>query len=130
ATKELQQIEVSGTVRDDKGPLAGVNVYTKADSKIGTRTDSEGKFSLRVAGNSTLIFSFLGYEKKEIVAKDKVLQVTLSPVSNAMAEVVVTALGISKEKRKVAYAAQDVKGESLTAAREPNVASSLVGKVA
>ncbi len=130
AANKLQQMEVSGTVRDDKGPLVGVNIYTKADNKIGTRTDSEGKFSLKVPNNSTLIFSFLGYEKQEIIAKDKVLHVHLNPVSNAMAEVVVTALGINKEKRKVAYASQDVKGESLTAAREPNVASSLVGKIA
>lgn len=130
AALRLQQIEISGTVRDEKGPLAGVNIYTKTDNKIGTRTDSEGKFALKVSVNSTLVFSFLGYERKEITVKDKDLQVVMNPISNAMAEVVVTALGINKEKRKVAYAAQEVKGESLTVAREPNVASSLVGKVA
>lgn len=126
----LQRIEVSGTVADDKGPLAGVNVYTKADNKIGTRTDAEGKFTLSVPARSTLVFSFLGYERKEIAVTDKILHVVLNQANNAMAEVVVTALGINKEKRKIAYAAQDVKGESLTAAREPNVAASLVGKVA
>lgn len=130
ATNTLQQIEVSGTVNDGKGPISGVNIYTKANNKIGTRTDSEGKFSLKIPSNATLVFSFLGYEKKEIVVKDRELHVVLNPISNAMAEVVVTALGINKEKRKVAYAAQEVKGESLSVAREPNVASSLVGKVA
>ncbi|WP_343538999.1 SusC/RagA family TonB-linked outer membrane protein [Sphingobacterium thalpophilum] len=125
-----QQLSISGTVQDEKGPLEGVSIYTKADTKIGTRTDARGRFSLSVPPNTTLVFSFLGYERKEVEVTGKELHVTLNPVSNAMAEVVVTALGINKEKRKVAYAAQDVKGESLTVAREPNVASSLVGKVA
>jgi TonB-linked SusC/RagA family outer membrane protein len=126
----LQQLEVSGSVRDSKGPLAGVNIYTKADSKIGTRTDSEGRFTIRIPAASTLVFSFLGYEKQEIPVRDTEMHIILNAANNAMAEVVVTALGINKEKRKVAYAAQDIKGESLTTAREPNVASSLVGKVA
>ncbi|WP_158656040.1 SusC/RagA family TonB-linked outer membrane protein [Sphingobacterium sp. HMA12] len=126
----LQQLEVSGSVRDSKGPLAGVNIYIKADSKIGTRTDSEGRFTIRIPAASTLVFSFLGYEKQEIPVRDTEMHIILNAANNAMAEVVVTALGINKEKRKVAYAAQDIKGESLTTAREPNVASSLVGKVA
>lgn len=130
AADKLQQLQVSGTVGDDKGPLKGVSIYTKADNKIGTRTDSDGKFSIRIPTNSTLVFSSLGYEKKEIHVLSTEMHITLNAVNNAMAEVVVTALGINKEKRKVAYAAQDVKGESLTTAREPNVASSLVGRVA
>lgn len=127
---KIQQIEVSGSVRDGKGPLAGVSIYTKADNRIGTRTDAEGRFTIRIPAKSILVFSFLGYEKQEIPVRDTEMHIILNATNNAMSEVVVTALGINKEKRKVAYAAQDIKGESLTTAREPNVASSLVGKVA
>ncbi len=128
--KEIPQVEVTGTVRDSAGILAGVSVRSKQDNKIGTTTDENGHFSLRVPLHTTLIFTFIGYDSKEVVANGTTLSITLETISSRMEEVVVTALGISKEKRKVAYALQDVKGESLSVARESNVAANLVGKVA
>ncbi|WP_187444042.1 SusC/RagA family TonB-linked outer membrane protein [Sphingobacterium phlebotomi] len=124
------QLQVQGSVHDEDGPLAGVSVYLKSDKNIATQTDDQGRFSLAVPANSVLVFTFLGYETQEIPTTTTGMQVRLSRISSAMEEVVVTALGINKEKRKIAYAAQDVQGESLTTTREANVASSLVGKVA
>ncbi len=130
-TEGIVQVKVTGTVVGATGPLAGVSVSNLSDRKTGTSTDQEGNFSLSVPINTTLVFSYLGYERKQItVANTNHLQVVLTPVASDVQEVVVTALGISKEKRKVAYATQEVKGESLNVARESNVAANLVGKVA
>lgn len=131
SSEEIVQVKVSGTVTDGAAPLAGVSVASRADRKTGTTTDQNGNFTLSVPMNTILVFSYLGYERKEVtVSGTGHLSVQLSPVNNDVEEVVVTALGISKEKRKVAYAVQEVKGESLNVARESNVAANLVGKVA
>ncbi|MEN5193143.1 SusC/RagA family TonB-linked outer membrane protein [Sphingobacterium faecium] len=129
-SNQTAQIQVTGTVRDSEGVLAGVSVTSLHDKKIGTTTDQNGNFSMTIPQHTTIEFTFIGYERKTVMPSGKPLQITLEPIISRMEEVVVTALGISKEKRKVAYAVQDVKGESLSVARESNVAANLVGKVA
>lgn len=127
----VAQTKITGTVKDLGGPLAGVSVSDLSDRTIGTTTDHEGNFSLSVPMHTTLVFTYLGYERKQItLTNSSHLQIILRPIASDVQEVVVTALGISKEKRKIAYATQEVKGESLSVAREANIAGSLVGKVA
>ncbi|GAA4781527.1 SusC/RagA family TonB-linked outer membrane protein [Olivibacter ginsenosidimutans] len=126
-----QDIRVHGVVRDSLGTLSGVSVICKEQPNIGTTTNDKGEFTLTVPESTTLIFRFMGYAQQEKLATvGQPLQIIMVPAENLMNEVVVTALGISKEKRQIAYAVQEVKGEALNVARESNVAANLVGKVA
>lgn len=126
-----EDITVSGTVSDSVGVLAGVSVLVKDRPKTGTVTDVNGRFTLKAPADGTLIFRYVGFAEQHIpVNRKNHIDVVLTPSQNQMNEVVVTALGINKEKRQVTYAIQEVKGESLKVARESNVAANLVGKVA
>ena len=123
---------ISGTVLDDSGaPLPGVSILLKGTT-VGTTTDAAGKYSLTVdAGTGTLQFSFIGFATQEINIEERtVIDVTLLPDVQALAEVVVTALGISREERSLGYATQEVDGENLTLTKQQNVLGSLAGKVA
>ncbi len=122
---------VRGTVNDEKNqPLPGTSVKVK-DGTASTLTDVSGNFSISAAPNSTLIFTFIGYQTKEVIVAGRTeLSVTIEPVQGALDEVVVTALGIRKEKKAIGYAVQEVKGEALQKAISPNLGESLTGKVA
>ena len=126
-----QSITVTGKVNDENNlPLPGASVKVKGNNS-GTIVNASGTFSLTAAPNATLVISFVGYKSKEIkVANQNVINVTLTSDAGALTEVVVTALGIKKEKKRVGYAVQEVKGESLQKAIAPNVLESLTGKVA
>ena len=128
---QQQQVVVSGTVIDDKGnPLAGASVRVKGTA-VGRATDINGRFSIDAATGNTLIVSFAGYASQEAaVTKDGDMKIILIEDNRMLNEVVVTALGMKKEKRSLGYSVTQVAGESLTTARENNVMNSLVGKVA
>jgi len=128
---QQQQVVVSGTVTDDKGnPLAGASVRVKGTA-VGRATDINGRFSIDAATGNTLIVSFAGYASQEAaVTKDGDMKIILIEDNRMLNEVVVTALGMKKEKRSLGYSVTQVAGESLTTARENNVMNSLVGKVA
>ncbi|WP_229214977.1 SusC/RagA family TonB-linked outer membrane protein [Dyadobacter bucti] len=125
--------KVTGKVTDasNSGALAGVNVLVKGTSK-GTITDASGNYSIDVDnGNDVLIFSFLGFVSREVkLGNQTTIDVSLNADPRQLNEVVVTALGIKKEKKAVGYAVQEVKGATMVKAREPNAISSLTGKVA
>ncbi|GAB3655752.1 SusC/RagA family TonB-linked outer membrane protein [Echinicola sediminis] len=126
------QHAVKGQVIDSeqKQPMPGVSVLIKNKS-IGTITNLDGNFNLRSTAKDTLVFSFVGFETIEIpVNQQHTVNVTLRPSSLGLDEVVVTALGIEKDRSKVGYAVQEVKGETLQKAVTPNVVESLSGKVA
>ncbi|MEO1009842.1 MAG: SusC/RagA family TonB-linked outer membrane protein [Bacteroidota bacterium] len=129
----LAQRTVSGTVTDatDGSPLPGVNVVEKGTSN-GTSTDFDGNYTIEVASDaSVLTFSSLGYSAKDVsVAGQSTINTSLEEDAEQLGEVVVTALGISKDQRKIGYAVTEVAGASLTQAREVNVANSLAGRVA
>lgn len=122
-------IPVTGIVTDENGEaLVGVSVAIKS-SGTGTQTDASGKFTLDAAVNTTLVFSYVGFKTQEVVFTGKPLRVTL--ISNTkLTEVVVTALGIKKDEKKLGYAVTTVKGDLLNTAKETNVAYSLQGRVA
>jgi len=127
-----QEITISGNVTSaEEGiPLPGVNVVIKGTTS-GSVTDLDGHYSINAPGNSVLEFSFIGYEKREIPVDNRVnIDVILSESKFELQEVVVTALGIKREKKALGYSVQEVDGASLEKAKEPNVISSLTGRVA
>jgi len=129
---DQQEIPIKGTVTDQKGlPLPGVSVKLKGSS-IATTTTSDGRYSLLLPdGSGTLIFTFMGYLVQEIaVAGRAVADVAMKEQSQELTEVVVTALGIKRDKKSLAYAVSEISGSEFTQARENNVANALTGKVA
>jgi TonB-linked SusC/RagA family outer membrane protein len=131
-TLSFQQIRVSGKVTSSFGdPLPGVNVTVKGTT-TGVNTDIEGKYTIEVPDNqSVLLFSFIGFTPQEIVVGNQsVINISLSESMLQIDEVVVTAFGIKKEKKALAYAVQEVKGAEFTTARMNNLATSLSGKIA
>ena len=126
-----QSAEVRGRVTGEGGtPIYGANVVVKG-SRQGAVTDDKGEYRLQVPKGSTLTVSFIGYVAKDVaVGNSSVLDISLAPQSSVLDEVVVTALGIRREKKALGYAISEVKGEELTQARTVNLANSLQGRVA
>jgi TonB-linked SusC/RagA family outer membrane protein len=123
---------ITGKVRDEKGnELAGATVTIKGTSK-GTNTDAEGNYRINVtSAEDVLVFSYIGYGKEEIIVGSKtVINVKLNPGDATLNEVVVTALGVSKDARKIGYAVTTVDASQFTKARETNIGNSLAGRVA
>jgi TonB-linked SusC/RagA family outer membrane protein len=128
----LAQTVVKGTVTDAKDgtPLPGVSVVVKG-TLTGTVTDINGKYQLTVpAGYNDLIFSFVGMLTKELKVDNRsMIDVGLEDDVVGLEEVVVTALGISREKKSLGYSVQDLKGDDLAKAKETNIVNSLNGKI-
>ncbi|MEN8250393.1 MAG: SusC/RagA family TonB-linked outer membrane protein, partial [Bacteroidota bacterium] len=132
-TATAQDRTISGTVTstEDGLPLPGVNVLIKATA-LGTVTDIDGKYQLAVPeGGGILVFSFVGYEsKEESIDARSVIDVALGVDVTTLTEVVVTAVGIEREKRALGYAVAEVGGEQITQKGEPDVTRAIQGKVA
>ncbi len=128
---EQQTLSIKGLVTDQDGnKLSGATVRVKG-SAIGKATDLNGRFEIDVPTGNTLVVSFTGYLSKEItIQKGGEVTVALERDDQMLSEVVVTALGVKKERRSLGYSVTQLEGESLTKARENNVVNSLVGKVA
>ncbi|MCY7356724.1 MAG: SusC/RagA family TonB-linked outer membrane protein, partial [Rudanella sp.] len=124
--------EITGKVTDEKGSdVAGATVTVKGTNR-GTNTDGSGRYRLTVVDdNAVLVFSYIGYDKQEVqVGSRSVIDVSLMPGESVLQEVVVTALGISKDARKLGYAVTTIDASAFTKARETNIGNSLVGRVA
>jgi TonB-linked SusC/RagA family outer membrane protein len=120
---------VKGVVSDQEGnSLAGATVAEKGTNNA-VVTGSKGDFVINVKEGATVIVSFVGYDTQELPATANMVVVMLR-TDRINLEVVVTALGIKKERNKISYATQEVNGSQLEKAPEPNVAANLVGKVA
>jgi len=125
-----QERMVSGIVSDNSGmPIPGVNVVIKGTTS-GTQTDFDGKFSIKATPSQTLVFSFVGMKTKEVVASSATLNVTMADNSVELEGVVVTALGIKREKKALGYAATTIGKEDITNVVTNNPLESLSGKVA
>jgi len=125
-----QQKKLTGTITDDLGPVTGAVVSVKGTTK-GTTSDIDGNFELDVPEGATIVISFMGYETQEIkYAGQSTLAIILKEDTKVLEEVVVTALGIKKEKRALSYAVGDIKGSELRNVPTQNLGSSLYGKVA
>jgi TonB-linked SusC/RagA family outer membrane protein len=126
-----QTTKITGTVmsEEDGFPVVGASVLVKGTS-VGTVTDIDGNFTIsNVPENAkTLVVSFIGLQSQEVPVQP-VVKVVLKSDAQALDEVVVTAMGISKEKKALAYAVQDLKGDQLTQAASSSLSSALQGKV-
>lgn len=111
--------------------IRGAVIQEKGTSNS-TVTDVNGTYAIRVGNpNAVLVFTYVGFATQEIqVGKDANINVIMQPSNKQLDEVVVTALGIKKDARKVGYAMQEIKGDELNKAKEPDVFNSLEGKVA
>ena len=128
----LAQKAITGRVLSsaDQSPIPGASVLIKG-SKTGTSTSVDGNFSIPAKQGDVLIISGVGITKQEItVGTDNNLIITVVADSKNLNEVVVTALGIRKETKRLGYTVQEVKGSDLLKARESNPVNGLVGKVA
>jgi TonB-linked SusC/RagA family outer membrane protein len=131
ASAFAQKISVEGTVKSLSGdPLPGVTVVEKGTTN-GIITDAQGHYSLNTDPYGILVFSYVGYQtiEKEI-NKHTVVDMSLSEGEREIEEVVVTALGIKKDKSKLGYSVQEVKGNDLVKARDQNPITGLTGKIA
>lgn len=127
-----QSKQITGTVTsaEDGLGMPGVSVVLKGTT-VGASTDIDGKYSLEATASDVLMFSFVGMVTQEIAVGNKtVINVVMETESIGVDEVVVTALGITREKKAIGYAVQSVAGEDLTKARESNISNSLSGKIA
>lgn len=124
------QTKISGIVKDDaQQPIPGVSVLVKGTKKA-ISTDLSGRFTIDAKTGETLLLSSIGFISQEVQVSGNTLTIILKTDSKNLNEVVVTALGIRKEKRNLGYAIQEVKGADLVKAREANPVNGLVGKVA
>ena len=127
-----QSRTVSGTVvsANDNATVPGVSIRLKGSSK-GTTSSADGKFSIQVGDNAILQFSMIGFSAKEVaVGTQSTINVALTADDKQLQEVVVTALGIKKDVRKIGVAIQSVDGSATIKAREPNAINALSGRVA
>ena len=122
---------VSGTITDANGlPVPGATVAVKG-VKGGTSTDANGKFTIHISGNAQLIVSGIGFETQEFKVGDSPnVMIVLKQGNSSLSEVVVTALGIRRDKRLLTYSTQEVGGDALVGAKQDNVVNALDGKIA
>lgn len=125
-----QTSKVRGTVTDEQGePLIGASIAIKGTTS-GVITDFNGQFSIDASKSATLIISYVGYRVEEVQVKGQSnLKIVLKEDSKIIDEVVVTALGIKRERKALGYSLGEVKGEELAKAKETNVINSLAGKI-
>jgi len=132
--QKSSQIEISGQVigQDDGMPIAGATIYAKGNKKTATITDETGKFKLNVPENEThIIVSYMGYGTLEYKLDNvRDVLISLKPAENVLEQVLVTALGVKKSNKAVAYAVTELKGTEFTKAKETNITNALVGKIA
>lgn len=124
-----QEKTISGMVTDDSGlPLPGVNIIIKGTS-TGTQSDFDGNYTIEAATGQTLVYSYVGFETQEVVvgASDSI-NVTMQ-AGSTLDEVVVTALGVSREKQSLGYSTQQVEGEDISTVKGNNFTNALSGKV-
>jgi TonB-linked SusC/RagA family outer membrane protein len=128
-----QSLSVSGNVtsQEDGMPLPGVSILVQG-TNTGTVTDLDGNYSINVpSGNSVLTFSFIGFGAETVRVNNRsTIDVVMSPDTEQLGEVVVTAFGLTQEKKKISFSQQEVGSAEILASREQNVVDALNAKVA
>ena len=120
--------EITGTVEDADGPLIGATVKV-VGTTTGVATDNNGRFKLRCKRGAMLEVSYIGYMNKTVKAQPGI-KIIMAEDKTELSEVVVTALGIKRDRKALGYGVAEIKGAELTKAKETNVMNSLAGKVA
>lgn len=131
ARNDVGKTEIRGRVTDEAGtPLVGVTIVERGTPN-GTATHSDGRFSIRVTTGGILDFSYLGYAARSVEPGTRTeLEVVLKEDVKAIAEVIVTALGLERNYADLTYAADKIKGTELSAVKSPNMILALAGKSA
>lgn len=133
STVQAQTLRLTGTVVDNNGePLLGATIRVVGKQDIGTTTDLKGEFALTVPQNSVVSASYIGYKTGTVRIKpghSGRVKITLQEDGNVLEDVVVTALGITRESKSLGYARQSVNTDGLDDTRDPNLLNSLTGKV-
>jgi TonB-dependent SusC/RagA subfamily outer membrane receptor len=128
-----QDRTISGTVTsaEDKSTLPGVNVVAKG-TNVGVITDIDGKYKLSVpSGTTTLIFSFVGFTSQEVeIGNRTTIDLALAPDTKQLSEVVVTAIGIAREKKALGYSVANLGGDKMQQISEPDAIRGMQGKMA
>ena len=123
-----QEKTVSGTISDNSGALPGVSVVIKGTA-TGTETDFDGKFSITAKAGDVLSFSYLGYKTAErTIGDSNTVNVTMKEDANVLDEVVVTALGMSRQKKSLGYAVSKISADQISERSEGDIARVLTGK--
>jgi len=119
------------TAEDEPGGIPGATIKIKGSTN-GTTTNMDGSFSIYVpSDNDTLLISFIGYETMEVAVGNKnTINVVLKLQLQQLDEIVVTALGIKREKKSIGYSVQEVSGDEMQVTKDPSVINQLAGKVA
>ena len=127
----MASVTVSGVVisTEDGLPIIGASVLEKGTSN-GTITDFDGMYELTVQDGAVLVFSYVGMTTQELTVSGPQMDVRLSSDAIAMEEVVVTAMGVVQEKKRLNFAVQNIGGESLNESQNSNFVNSLQGKIA
>jgi TonB-linked SusC/RagA family outer membrane protein len=125
-----QDRQISGKVTDaaDGTPLPGVNVRVKGTTK-GTTTDANGAYKISADGKATLVFSSVGYGNVEQRVGSGAEINTQMIAGGQLEEVTVTALGITREKRELAFTSREIKAKDLMSAPDPNAVRNLAGQI-
>jgi len=126
-----QEKTISGTVSDQNNVvLGGVNILVQGTSN-GTQSDFDGNFTINASVGQTLVFTYIGMKQTTaIVGSSNVINIQMQEDAQALEEVVVSALGITREKKALGYSQQTVKGENLVQTKEVDLNTALSGKVA
>ena len=129
-TASAQNNKVTGVVRDASGdPVIGATVQVKGTNRV-TATDINGQYSIQAAPGSTLVINYIGSQPQEIKVTGSSMDVSLADANNTLDEVVVTALGIKKDRKSLGYAVEDLKADELMRNKNTNAINSLAGKIA
>jgi TonB-linked SusC/RagA family outer membrane protein len=124
-----QGVPISGTVLADDGtPLSGVTV-TVSGTKRATVTDNNGKFSINANENAVLVFSYIGYVSQKVNAAGGMQVRLVKGDASQMADVVVTAMGITKSRKALGYSVSELKADELMKNKNTNIINSMAGKV-
>lgn len=130
AFAQVRQLTGKVTAAEDGLGLAGASIIYKG-TNVGTNADADGNFSFSVPGDGVLVISYVGFLIKELpIGNQTKFDIKLDADTRQLAEVVVTAFGIEREKKALGYTVQEVKGSALTESRSTNVANALSGKIA
>lgn len=125
-----QDGKIRGTVSSTEGdPLIGANV-TVVGSQTGTITNLDGKYEIMAVQGDVLMFSYVGYEDKEITVSDQSTLDVVLGVGISLDEVVVTALGITREKKALGYSVDQIGSDEIAKSGQTNIVSALQGKIA
>lgn len=132
AVAAYSQHTITGVVTssEDGMPVIGASVVVKGNASLGTITDIDGNYSIKAPDNSTLVFSYVGMETQEVKAgKQPVINVVMKPSSIMVDEVVVTAMGVKAEKKKLNYAVQSLDSKEIMGGVNTDFVNTLQGKI-